>query len=178
MPPPGSDRFGHFAGLTTILPPVCRIRALWRLNCCALPVCCWGGVGASGKPKFLPPSPPPRGFPELREAGLAASREAQRIHTKPCVVAKPCRSGARPRVSKVGDRVLSSMGNNSPPCVASSPCGVCIVAGCSFCNGEEREHRLSQNFYPRSLRPQFFPSCGEAELAASRREQRIHTLPD
>src|SRR6516225_3197492 len=34
------------------------------------------------------------------------------------------------------------MGNSSPPCFASKPCGVCIVAGCSFCNGEEWEHRV------------------------------------
>jgi signal transduction histidine kinase len=33
------------------------------------------------------------------------------------------------------------MGNSSPPCVASSPCGVCIVARCPFSVGEERERR-------------------------------------
>ena len=30
------------------LPAVFRIKALWRLHCCALLVLCWGGVGASG----------------------------------------------------------------------------------------------------------------------------------
>jgi hypothetical protein len=34
------------------------------------------------------------------------------------------------------------MGNSPPPCCASKPCGVCIVARCSFCVGEEREHRV------------------------------------
>ena len=30
------------------LAAVCRIKPLRRLHCCALPVLCWGGAGASG----------------------------------------------------------------------------------------------------------------------------------
>jgi hypothetical protein len=48
------------------------------------------------------------------------------------------------------------------PCCASSPCRIWNAARCPFSAGEEREHRapeLNQNFYPRSLRPRFFPSC-------------------
>ena len=45
-------------------------------------------------------------------------------------------------------------GNSSPPCVASSPCGVCIVARCPFSAGEEREPRAaSAKFPPPSCQP-------------------------
>jgi hypothetical protein len=37
------------------LAAVFRIKALWRLRCCALPVLCWGGAGAPGL-SFLPRS--------------------------------------------------------------------------------------------------------------------------
>ena len=36
--------------------------------------------------------------------------------------------------------IFNETGNSSPPCCASKPCGVCIVAGCPFSAGEEREH--------------------------------------
>ena len=56
------------------LAAVCRIKPLRRLHCCALPVLCWGGAGASASPKFLPPSFGPRFFLSCGEAGLTASR--------------------------------------------------------------------------------------------------------
>ena len=82
------------------------------------------------------------------EDGIAGRRS--RIHTLPGLGddsptfpvrrARPTHP-ARPRPIRVDVTLLSSMGNSSPPCVASSPCGVCIVARCSFCVGEERECR-------------------------------------
>ena len=122
-------------------------------------------------PEFLPPSCPPRVFPELREARSArnASWRTQ--------LAAVCRQQSLAGEARVqgqqgrGVRVLSLMGNSSPPCVASSPCGVCNVAGCSFTVGEERERR------DRPLRPRFFPSCGKLVGSITGRRS-IHTLPN
>src|SRR6516225_1287057 len=57
-----------------------------------------GRSGSTGAARISTPVLSAPASPELREAGLARSR------------------------------LLSSMGNSSPPCCASSPCGVCIVA--------------------------------------------------
>ena len=75
--------------------------------------------------------------------------------TLPVRYARP----ARTKASRVDVTLLCRWETSSLPCVASRPCGVCIVAGCSFCVGEERECRASPNFYPRPLRPGFFLSC-------------------
>src|SRR6516225_387968 len=89
------------------------------------------------------PSAP--GFPQLREACLASSRGGA-VHPHPAVCRRKALPVRRVRPLAQGQPIdvtlLSSMGNNSPPYVASSPCGVCIVARCPFCVGEEREPRV------------------------------------
>ena len=50
-----------------------RIKALWRLHCCALPVLRCGGAGAPGAPQFLPFPIGPWFIPEFVIGG-------QRIH--------------------------------------------------------------------------------------------------
>ena len=93
----------------------------------------------------------------------------------------PVRRASTPRTSPYS----RSMGNSSPLCFASRPCGVCIVACCSFCVGEERECRACQNFDPPSLRLGFFLSCemlawrhrGPKEAPARGQPSRGATLP-
>jgi hypothetical protein len=57
-PHPARPRPGRVAvSLTSMgnsLAAVLRIKALWRLHCCALPVLCWGGAGASANSRNLP----------------------------------------------------------------------------------------------------------------------------
>ena len=88
--------------------------------CCALPVVCWGGAGGSGIPKFLPPSPPPGVFPELREAARQ-HRGEDAAHPHPTglgndpLKALPVRRArpVRPRPIRVGVRPLSLTGETA-----------------------------------------------------------------
>jgi len=80
------------------LPAMLRIKALRRLNCCALAVCGAEEREHRVKPKFLPLVLSAPGSPELRRA------QARQL------------------------RLLSLTRNSLPPCVASRPCGVSVVA--------------------------------------------------
>ena len=102
------------------LAAVCRINALWRLRCCALPVCGFGGRGL-GKTQISTPVPSAPGFPELR------------------------------RVRARQLRLLSLMGNSLPPCVASTPCGVYIVARCLFADSGRVTVRQGPSFISRTV---------------------------
>jgi hypothetical protein len=53
------------------LAAVLRIKPLWRLRCCGLPVFCRGEVGASGKTKISTPSCLPRVIPSCAKLGWA-----------------------------------------------------------------------------------------------------------
>jgi hypothetical protein len=51
---------------------VLRIKALWRLRCCALAVCGFREGDRWTYTKISTPVPVPRVFPELREARLGS----------------------------------------------------------------------------------------------------------
>ena len=72
-------------------PAMLRIKALWRLQCCALPVFGAGGAGAPGQRER-------RGPPFLSAPGFSQVAEAQRLKSSATLVD----------------------GNSSPPCCASS----------------------------------------------------------
>jgi hypothetical protein len=118
------------------------------------------GVGPRNEthvPKFLPSSCRP---PLLLSCGRLAWQHhgGGAAHPHPaglrndaplCVAATVRRARphpARPRPSLV-DVSLTSMGNSSPPCCASSPCGICIVAHCPFSVWEEWGPRGSASAY-------------------------------
>ena len=56
-------------------------------------------------------------------------------------------------------------GNSSPPCCASSPCGVCIVVRWRFAD-TGRAGARQPKFLPPSLGPRVFPELREARLGA------------
>src|SRR5262249_56581564 len=85
--------------------------ALLRVACLRI----WGGR-PSGRPsgtKISAPVCPAQAFPELRRS-------------RTLVLIQLCRP------VDVTDFATSSTGNTSLPCVASRPCGVCVVARCLF----------------------------------------------
>ena len=95
------------------------------------------------------PVPCAPGFSRVaREADSITGRRSAstpcRTRKRPAAVCRskalPVRSArpARPRPSRVGVPLLSSTGNSSLPCRASSPCGACIVARCPFSEGRSR----------------------------------------
>jgi hypothetical protein len=91
------------------------------------------------------PSLGPRVFPELRQAGLAASRGGA-AHPHPAAGVAPSlavearvSSWAAPLRWETAGRSLLVDGKQLAACCASRPCGVCVVARCPFFVGEERE---------------------------------------
>jgi len=134
---------------------VCRIKALWRLHCCGLPRFGWGRSGSAGQPKFLPPSFGPRFCPELREAGLAASR-GDAVHPHPAV----CWRKALP-VRRVHPALLDG----------KQPTAVCRIKALwrLHCCGLPRfvwgrsGSAGQPKFLPPSPRPQVFPKLREAK---------------
>jgi hypothetical protein len=88
---------------------VLRIKALWRLRCCALPVFCSGGAGAPDYPNFDAVHVPP-GLSQLARSQLSTiGGEAQRIHTLPDYETTPRRFAGEARVPPWP---VSSMGNS------------------------------------------------------------------
>jgi hypothetical protein len=104
---------------------------------------------------FDPPPSAPEFFLSCGKPGWQQHAEAQRIHTLPPVSrqALPVRHASR-----------HVTGNNSSPCCASRPCGVCVVAHCPFSVGEEREHRAYQLAST--------PCGGRGEVEVSERSSR------
>ena len=68
------------------LAAVCRIKALWRLHCCGLPVLCWGRAGASGGQNFYPRPLRPGFF--LSCGKLAWRHYGKRSASTPCLARK------------------------------------------------------------------------------------------
>ena len=93
---------------------------------------CGGPRNEAHVPNFHPPSPPPRVFPKLRRAPTLVVRHAETSYEKPgwslTSLDPPMGSAVHPHTP----RDPRACGNSSPPCVASTPCDVCVVARCLF----------------------------------------------
>ena len=121
-------------GAVQQLAAVLRIKASWRLRCCALAVCGYGEGAGEAKPKFLP-RPCPPGFSrvagssvgELISSGnwrreLAAVlriKASWRLHCCALLFADTGRARVRPCCAAVQSRVLAVY--RGYPCARSGP---------------------------------------------------------